>query len=152
MSVTTLALPEATIVNPYDEEAVAAAIHDALELRPDDARNRMRALRERARTQDVDAWRSTYGVSYYNCWDEEYYRLQQVQFRHIASPYVGVFWDWKPSADWSFHAEADNIWGFVYTDTRFNYLGPRNAFPVDNVDRYAAQSRPYVELTIRHTF
>jgi len=103
-------------------------------------------------SQDVDAWQSTYGVSYYNCWDEEYYRLQQVQFRHIAAPYVSVFWDWKPSADWSFHAEANNIWAFVYTDTRFNYLGPRNAFPVDNIDRYAAQSRPYVELTIRHTF
>jgi len=103
-------------------------------------------------SQDIDAWQSTYGIYYYNCWDEEYYRLQQVQFRHIAAPYVGVFWDYKPSEDWSFHFEANNLWAFVYTDTRFNYAGPRDTFPVDNIDRNAAQSRPYVEFTLRHTF
>ena len=75
-----------------------------------------------------------------------------MEFRDIAAPYVGVFWDYKPSSDWSFHAEADNLWGFVYTDSRVNYAAPRDVAPVDNIDRYAGQSRPYVEITIRHTF
>ncbi len=50
------ALPEAMVVNPYDEEAVAATMHAALEMRPEDAKTRMRALRERARQHDVYAW------------------------------------------------------------------------------------------------
>jgi trehalose 6-phosphate synthase/phosphatase len=52
------ALPEATIVNPYDEEAVAGALHDALEARPEETRATMRALRDRARQKDVHAWLS----------------------------------------------------------------------------------------------
>jgi trehalose 6-phosphate synthase/phosphatase len=46
-------LPEATIVNPYDEEAVAAGVRSALEAQDD---GRMRALRERVRRHDARAW------------------------------------------------------------------------------------------------
>ena len=61
------ALPEATIVNPYDEDGVAGALHGALEARPDDARLRMRALRERSRRHDVRAW---LGGFWRATWDE----------------------------------------------------------------------------------
>jgi hypothetical protein len=103
-------------------------------------------------SQDVDSLKSTWGVFYYNCWDEPYYRLAQVRFRHIASPYVGVFWDWKPTPEWSLHVESDNLWGFVYDDKKFNYAGPRNTFPLDNIDEYVGQSRPYIDIQLRHTF
>ncbi len=54
------ALPEATLVNPYDEETVAATLHAALEARPDEARARMRALRERARLRDARGWLTSF--------------------------------------------------------------------------------------------
>ena len=53
-------LPEATRVNPYDEEAVAAALHAALEARPSDAQARMRILRGRVRSLDLSACLDTF--------------------------------------------------------------------------------------------
>lgn len=50
------ALPEANLVNPYDEEAVAGALHQALEAKPEEVRSRMLPLRERARRHDLDGW------------------------------------------------------------------------------------------------
>jgi trehalose 6-phosphate synthase len=62
------AFPEATLVNPYDEEAVAGVLHAALEMRPDEQRIRMRALRERARLHDTRRWLATFWQS---TWDEQ---------------------------------------------------------------------------------
>ncbi len=103
-------------------------------------------------TQDVNSLQSTWGVFYYNCWDEYYYRLAQIQHRHIAPPYLGLFWDWKPSPSWSLHVESDNITGFVYDSKRFIYAGPRNTSALANIDDYVAQSRPTIDIQIRHTF
>jgi trehalose 6-phosphate synthase len=50
------AFPEATHVNPYDDEEVAGAMHAILESRPEEARARMRTLRDRARAATVSIW------------------------------------------------------------------------------------------------
>jgi trehalose 6-phosphate synthase/phosphatase len=53
-------MTEALIVNPYDVDALAHAIHRALEMRDDERRFRMRALRERVATHDVHAWSQSF--------------------------------------------------------------------------------------------
>ena len=103
-------------------------------------------------TDDINSLQSTVGVFYYNAWDEYYYRLEQVRHRFIPPPYFGVFWDWKPTPEWSLHVESDNITGFVYHDKRFNYAGPRNIAPLDNIDEYIGQSIPTIDIQIRRTF
>ncbi len=50
------AMPEALLVNPYDEEGSAAAFHRALTMREAERRSRMVALRERERRRNVHAW------------------------------------------------------------------------------------------------
>lgn len=50
------ALPDALSVNPYDEEAVAGTLHAALEMRPEETRARMIALRQRCQRDDVYGW------------------------------------------------------------------------------------------------
>jgi trehalose 6-phosphate synthase len=57
------ALPEATVVNPHDEEAVAAAVHTVLEARPEEIRARMRLIRDRAREQSATAWLTSFWQS-----------------------------------------------------------------------------------------
>jgi trehalose 6-phosphate synthase len=47
----------AILVNPYDEVGVAAALKQALELRPRDRRRRMMRLREQIRQADIHTWR-----------------------------------------------------------------------------------------------
>jgi trehalose 6-phosphate synthase/phosphatase len=47
---------EALQVNPYDIESMAQAFHDALEMPDDERRFRMRALRQRIASRDVQNW------------------------------------------------------------------------------------------------
>jgi trehalose 6-phosphate synthase/phosphatase len=49
-------LQEAVLVNPFDVDAVAEALHRALLMPEDERRARMSALRDRVRTNDVHAW------------------------------------------------------------------------------------------------
>ncbi len=49
-------LQEALVVNPFDIEAVAEALHRALSMSDDERRARMSALRDRVRGHDVHAW------------------------------------------------------------------------------------------------
>jgi trehalose 6-phosphate synthase/phosphatase len=51
---------EATIVNPYDIDAVARALGDALEMPRANRHKRMRALRERVGRFDVHKWASSF--------------------------------------------------------------------------------------------
>ena len=49
-------LQEALVVNPFDLDAVAGALHRALTMPEDERRARMSALRDRVRAHDVHAW------------------------------------------------------------------------------------------------
>ena len=49
-------LTSALLVNPHDTDGVKAAVVRALEMRPDEARRRMRTLRRHVRRHDVDKW------------------------------------------------------------------------------------------------
>ncbi len=49
-------LIDAIVVNPYDLDSVAAAMHDALAMPEEERRARMARLRERVRTHDVHRW------------------------------------------------------------------------------------------------
>ncbi len=53
-------LADALIVNPYDLEDVATAIHDALSMPEAERRARMAALRERVKNHDVHRWAREY--------------------------------------------------------------------------------------------
>ena len=103
-------------------------------------------------SQDIDSLKSTWGLFYYNAWDEQYYRLDQYRHRKVLPPYFTAFWDYKPSAEWTFHLEADDIVGFTYKDTKFNYTGPRNTAPLANIDEYVANAIPQIDFQVRWTF
>jgi len=49
-------LPDALVVNPYDTEELADAIHRALEMDPKEQRARMRRMRQQVRQQNVYGW------------------------------------------------------------------------------------------------
>lgn len=51
---------DALLVNPYDIEGVADAIHQALAMPPEERRNRMRRLREGVRRNDIFRWVDSY--------------------------------------------------------------------------------------------
>jgi trehalose 6-phosphate synthase/phosphatase len=53
-------LTDALLVNPYDQDGVATAIHDALHMPEAERRTRMAGLRERVRSHDVHRWAREY--------------------------------------------------------------------------------------------
>jgi trehalose 6-phosphate synthase/phosphatase len=53
-------LPEAVLVNPYDIDATADALHYALRMSTEERRRRMRALRRRVSANDVRKWSSEF--------------------------------------------------------------------------------------------
>ena len=46
----------ALLVNPYDTDQVASAIHEAFHMNPAEAKRRMRRMRQRVRVEDVYRW------------------------------------------------------------------------------------------------
>jgi len=103
-------------------------------------------------TQDIDSLKSTWGVFYYNCWDEHYFRLAQTQHRKVNPPYLTAFWEYKPTPQWSLHFEVDNFGQFIYDNTLFNYAGPRDTAPLDSIDFRSFHSQPRIYIQIRRTF
>lgn len=53
-------LPEALLVNPFDEEGMARSLAVALEMDPEERRTRMHALKERVARFDVHRWADTF--------------------------------------------------------------------------------------------
>jgi hypothetical protein len=103
-------------------------------------------------TQDIDSLKSTWGIFYYNCWSEHYYRLEQVRSRRAIAPYLQAWWEYKPGNGWSFRAEADDFVPFTYDNTFENYNGPRNLFPIAQIDERRITSQPRLYFQIRKTF
>jgi outer membrane receptor protein involved in Fe transport len=103
-------------------------------------------------SQDIDSLKSTWGIFYYHAWDEHYFRLEQVRHRKVSPPYFQAYWDYKPSPEWTFHLEVDDITSFVYHDDKFNFAGPRNTAPLDNIDEFIAHSNPQIDFRVRWTF
>ena len=103
-------------------------------------------------SQDINSLKSTWGFYYFNGWTEDSFRLQQTRQRRVIPPYFSVYWEYKPTPDWSIHVEADNILRYIYDDVRRNYAGPRNLFPLSNIDEYRTRSQPTLDIQLRHTF
>jgi outer membrane receptor protein involved in Fe transport len=103
-------------------------------------------------TQDIDSLKSTWGIFYYNCWSERYYRLEQVRSRRAVAPFLQAWWEYKPDGGWSFRAEVDNFVPFQYDNQFRNYDGPRNLYPVAEIDDRRITSQPRLYFQIRKTF
>ena len=103
-------------------------------------------------TQDIDSLKSTWGINYYNAWDEYSYRLTTSRHRKVTPPYFQAFWDYKPSPKWNFHFEVDNLTSFAFHDNNFTFAGPRNISPLVSVDEYTSHSMPQFDIRIRYTY
>lgn len=103
-------------------------------------------------TQDIGSLNSTWGISYYNCWTEDSYRLTFTRDRKVLPPYFSLFWDYKPDAAWTFHLGLNDVAGFLYKDVRYYYAGPRNSSPLSSIDAYTTVAIPQIDVRIRHSF
>ncbi len=103
-------------------------------------------------TQDIDSLNSTWGIFYFNCWDEHYYRLEQIRHREVVPPYFELWWEYKPHPDLALRVELYNPARFVYDDRFYDYAGPRNVAPLSQIEEIQIRSQPRIYFRIRKTF
>jgi len=103
-------------------------------------------------TQDINSLKSTWGFTYYNCWDEHYFRLMQTQHRKTVPPFLTAFWEYKPTPDWSLHFELENFGRFVYDNQFFDYDAPRDTGKLVEIEERSIKSQPRIYIDIRRTF
>ncbi len=103
-------------------------------------------------SQDIQSLKSTWGFFYFNGWDENYYRLSSLVHKAVPPPYMQIYWEYKPTSDWSFRIEADNVIPFKYVQDQRFYAGPRNSTALIEADYLRLQSQPRLKIQIRKTF
>jgi hypothetical protein len=105
-----------------------------------------------ALTQDVTRLRSTWGIEYFNGWDEWRYRLTEVRHRRVMPPYFDVYWNYTPNSSWSFSLLLDNLTRYVYWDRRDHWSGPRGTSTLDSSELFTLKSVRIIRLQVRKTF
>jgi len=103
-------------------------------------------------TQDINSLKSTWGIFYYNCWDERYFYFDQVRHRRTVPPYLTMWWEYKPTPTWSLHLELDNIGRYTYDDKYYDYAGLRLITPLQSTEELSIKSQPRLYVQIRKTF
>jgi TonB-dependent receptor-like protein len=103
-------------------------------------------------TQDIPSLNSSWGLFYFNCWNEHYYRLEQVRSRRAIPTYFQAWWDYKPAPNWSLHLEADNFGRFRYDDKFHDFAGPRDTASLAEIEELRIQSQPRLFFEVRRTF
>ena len=102
--------------------------------------------------QDLPALKSKVGVFYYKAWTEVSYRLSEIDHRIVTPPYVQLYAEYKPRADWKFRAELTNIFPFHFKYEQDIYAGPRNVSPLAQRILLDIKSQPRMYFQVRKTF
>lgn len=102
-------------------------------------------------TQDLPAWRSTWGVDVLGGYRERFFRLTEVETRKF-SPFVTVYGEYKPRPDWIIRLEAMGVSNRNARRIREVYAGPRNVARLDYTDVRSLEWGGSLYLRVRKTF
>lgn len=100
-------------------------------------------------TQDIDSWRTTWGVEYQPWGEDTVYRIDQVshfRFRDYASAWV----EYKPTDDWTLRAQAWMLGS--YDQTRTVFTGPRDTDPQAYTEIRSMEPESRIQIRARRTF
>jgi outer membrane receptor protein involved in Fe transport len=102
-------------------------------------------------SQDLPAWKATWGVDLLGGFRERYFRLSEIETRKF-SPWVVVYGEYKPRPDWIIRLEAMGVTSRNVRRIREAYLGPRNLAPLDYTDVRSLEWDGALYLRVRKTF
>jgi len=100
-------------------------------------------------SQDIDSLKSTWGFNWGTSFGNTNWRIAQISRATIHnSPFVNIYWSYKPTADWNFTLGADNFLPYRYQQEQDNYPGPRNQGGLPTVQNafYRTEPRVYVQV------
>jgi outer membrane receptor for ferrienterochelin and colicin len=102
-------------------------------------------------TQDLPAWKTTFGVDAFSANRQTYYRFDEIDNDKIKT-FVVVYADYRPRPDVVVRVEVDNATSRGFRHTNYVYSGPRGTSPLAYVDDRNLQIGRTVMLRVRKTF
>jgi outer membrane receptor protein involved in Fe transport len=101
-------------------------------------------------TQDLEEWKSTWSISYYNGWKEIGYRLAEID-QFLGNPQIFFNWTYKPDPDLNLNFQVANV--LISSKTRLSdyFSGPRNISPLLQREIEINYSRPNFMFSVRKT-
>ena len=104
-------------------------------------------------TQDLDEWKSTWGLSFSpSSFNRQTWRISQISRIGIHNPFMNAFWSYKPTADWKIVLGADNFLPYRFELKQFNYPGPRSLGVPPTVNDEFIRTQPRIYLNVRKNF
>jgi outer membrane receptor protein involved in Fe transport len=103
--------------------------------------------------QDIPAWHSSLDLTLdTGGWSRPSYRINQVSWVRIYSPYVQITWSYKPRPGLEFAAALDNALPYHLDIEQYNYAGARDTAPLSEVLDARNSTQPRIYIQIRKTF
>jgi hypothetical protein len=102
--------------------------------------------------QDLPAQKLTFGLGWFGGWEEDYYRLNDVQSLRLKN-FFSSFVEWKPTTSFTLRAEVNNFDPYRFYINRFIYDGESRAVgSLDIVEQELRKSQVIGRLSARWTF
>ncbi|MES2034094.1 MAG: TonB-dependent receptor [Pseudomonadota bacterium] len=102
-------------------------------------------------TQDLPAYKLTWGIDVFGNWEERYYRyntVQTVKLRTFVVPYI----EYKPRKDLMFLAQFQNFTERDLVRVQDSWAGPRDVSPLQVRERRQYENGMTIYLRVRKTF
>ena len=102
--------------------------------------------------EDIPAWHSSLDFTIQTPFERPYFRIAQVTYDRLITPYVGLQWDYKPEPDLDLQIKFLNFVPYQFDIVEYNYGGPRNMFPLTSIQDERTHSLPRLFIQLRKTF
>lgn len=104
-------------------------------------------------TQDLEEWKSTWGLVVGTSFSRKTWRIAQVSRSALHnSPYLEAFYSYKPTPDLKITLGANNFLPYRFELEQFNYPGPRHVASAPSYQNSFSRTQPRFYLEVRQTF
>ena len=100
--------------------------------------------------QDLPEQKLTWGLGWFGGWEEDYYRLEEVQSLRLRNFFTS-FIEYKPTSTFTLRAELNNLDPYRFSIYRFIYDGPRDTGAIDTIEQELRKSQVIGMLSVRWT-
>lgn len=102
-------------------------------------------------SQDLPAWKVTWGVDAYGAWRETYYRFNRIETTKLNT-FVVPFVEWKVRPDTILRMEIQNVTSRDLSRYQQLYDGPRGTSPLQATATRRYDNGPMLFLRVRKSF